>query len=101
MSQPDETDFLGLSAFKPGERRRPQRELIREIEQEGAGQGFVSREAPERPLTRGRRQQCGPASINVRVEIHEFNRFVRAQQASGLGRADFVMALLDAYERSR
>ncbi len=90
----------GIGDFEPArradERHRPEPQLQRELERVGEEHGFVKR-GRAAPI-RVRRERSGPSSINVRVEVEEFNRFVRMAQDARLGRADFLVALMDAYD---
>ncbi len=90
----------GIGEFEPAgraeERPRLEPKIQREMERMGEEEGFVKR-GRTMPI-RVRRERSGPASINVRVEVEEFNRFVRMAQDARMGRADFLVALMDAYE---
>ncbi len=71
----------------------------RELQRKGEAQGFANRN-PAIPL-RMRRERAGTAILNVRITPEEFNRFANMAHDARMGRADFIVALMDAYEREQ
>lgn len=111
--QPDKPDFginLDLSEFEDdagqgaanaGSRlRRPDPETARRLQSAGQDAGFVRREADPAPVRLSRVNVGATTTLYLRVSPDDFNRFVLAAGAAGLGRADFLLHLLNHYERT-
>ena len=50
------------------------------------------------PRMKNRRRVSGDAAIYFKCEATEFNRFVDMYQAVDMGRADFFVELMNAYD---
>ena len=101
MQQRPDFGLDDLSEFEPrAQLRRVDPQIVRQIESIGAEQGFVPRE--ETKPIRVKRADPGPTTgLFIRLSVSEFNRFVRLSQDARRGRADFLVELMDAYERRK
>ncbi|MDE2579079.1 MAG: hypothetical protein KGL46_09760 [Hyphomicrobiales bacterium] len=98
-------DALDLSDFAPGAgqgtpQHRPDPAAVRELQAQAQKSGFTRREPDAAPMRLSRVNIGATTTLYLRVTPHDFNRFVGAANAAGLGRADFLVRLLDDWERA-
>ncbi len=94
-------DFGSFDDFAPPPKSPERRETTKRIVEAGEKRGFVPREAVVRkidPRMKNRRRVGGDAAIYFKCEAVEFNRFVEMYEAADMGRVDFFVALMDAYD---